>query len=487
MRVASDAAAGEAQRERDVLAGREVRDEVEALEHLPDPGPADPGDGALAAAGEGLTTDGDGAGGRSFEAGGAVEQGALARAGGAHDGGERARAEHERDAGEGVHDARSGAVGLGDLADLECVVVGVRGHVSTLGIRRVRSHGVRTTPEVVLVPPPYARRVPDYGHELEFGVFLPPDAVLAAETLELAQLADVLGYELVTVQDHPYQAKHLDAWTLLSAIAARTSAVRVAPNVANLPLRPPAVLAQAVATLDILSDGRAELGLGTGAFWDAIVAVGGPRRSPGEAVQALEEAIAIIRGAWGLDGNRTVDVDGEHYRVKGMHAGPVPLHDVQIWLGALKPRMLRLTGRLADGWLPSLGSVTPETMGEMNAVIDEAADRAGRGPQAVRRMLNVFGHHEYLRGPSAHMAERLAALTLEHGTSTFILGTEDPDELRRFAAEVIPAVRSTWSTVSAPVLRCPHRWLRRDEVPSRNQRRRPRSPPPPPTTAPASP
>ena len=124
MRAASDAAAGEAQRERHVLAGREVREEVEALEHLPDPGPADPGDGSFAAAGEGLATDGDGAGGRAFEAGGAVEQGALARAGGAHDGGERARAEHERDAGEGVHDARSGAIGLGDLADLECVVVG---------------------------------------------------------------------------------------------------------------------------------------------------------------------------------------------------------------------------------------------------------------------------------------------------------------------------------------------------------------------------
>jgi hypothetical protein len=286
--------------------------------------------------------------------------------------------------------------------------------------------------------------VPDYGHDLQFGVFLSPDAVAAARTLELAQLADVLGYELVTVQDHPYQAKHLDAWTLLAAIAARTSAVRVAPNVANLPLRPPAVLAQAVATLDIISDGRAELGLGAGAFWDAIVAVGGPRRSPGEAVQALEEGIAVIRGAWGVDGNRTVDLDGDFYRVKGMHAGPVPVHDVQIWLGALKPRMLRLTGRLADGWLPSLGYVTPDNLGEMNAVIDEAADRAGRGPQAVRRMLNIFGGHEYLQGGSAVMAERLAALTLEHGTSTFILGLDsrgDPDELRRFAAEVAPAVR----------------------------------------------
>ena len=330
--------------------------------------------------------------------------------------------------------------------------------------------------------------MPDYGHELEFGVFLSPDAVAAAETLEMAQLADVLGYDLVTVQDHPYQAKHLDAWTLLSAIAARTSAVRVAPNVASLPLRLPAVLAQSVATLDILSDGRAELGLGAGAFWDAIVAVGGPRRSPGEAVQALEEAIAIIRGAWGLDGNRTVDVDGEQYRVKGMHAGPMPLHDVQIWIGALKPRMLRLTGRLADGWLPSLGNVTPETMGEMNAVIDEAADRAGRGPQAVRRMLNVFGGHEYLRGPSAHMAERLAALTLEHGTSTFILGTDEPDELRRFAAEVMPAVRSlvdrerSGPSVPRPLVEEGRPLVEEGQVPSRNQP----SPPPPPTTAPAS-
>ncbi len=283
--------------------------------------------------------------------------------------------------------------------------------------------------------------MPDYGHHLEFGVFLSPDAVAAARTLELAQLADVLGYDLVTVQDHPYQAKHLDAWTLLSAIAARTSAVRVAPNVANLPLRPPAVLAQAVASLDILSDGRAELGLGAGSFWDAVVAAGGPRRTRGEAVDALEEAIAVIRGVWGSDGNRSVDLDGTYYQVKGMHAGPPPVHDIQIWIGALKPRMLRLTGRLADGWLPSLGYVTPENLGEMNTVIDEAADRAGRGPLAVRRMLNIFGNHEYLRGPSTVMAERLAALTLEHGTSTFILGSDDPDELQRFAAEVIPAVR----------------------------------------------
>ncbi len=301
----------------------------------------------------------------------------------------------------------------------------------------------------------------DYGHDLEFGVFLSPDAADAARTLELAQLADVLGLDLVTVQDHPYQAKHLDTWTLLSTIAARTSAVRVAPNVANLPLRQPVVLARSVATLDILSDGRAELGLGAGAFWDAIVAAGGSRLSPGEAVEALEEAITVIRAVWGRDGNRTVDVAGEHYRIKGLHAGPQPVHDPGIWIGALKPRMLRLTGRLADGWLPSLGRVEPSDLAGMNQVIDQAAVKAGRSPQAVRRMLNVFTGHAVMQGPSSAQAERLAGLALDHGVSTFILGSDDSDEISRFALEVAPAVRDLVDAARTGPPRWPPRWLRR--------------------------
>ena len=91
-----------------------------------------------------------------------------------------------------------------------------------------------------------------------------------------------LGLDLVTFQDHPYQGRFLDTWTLLSFVAAQTSNVRVAPNVANLPLRPPVVLARSVASLDILSRGRVELGLGAGAFWDGIAAVGGPRLTPGQ-------------------------------------------------------------------------------------------------------------------------------------------------------------------------------------------------------------
>ena len=144
--------------------------------------------------------------------------------------------------------------------------------------------------------------MPDYGRELQFGAFIPPIAAQAGEVLELARLADVVGLDLVTFQDHPYQPSFLDTWTLLAVVAAHTSSVRVAPNVANLPLRPPVVLARSVATLDVLSGGRVELGLGAGAFRDAIAALGGPKLSPRESVDALDEAIDVDPG--GLGGRR---------------------------------------------------------------------------------------------------------------------------------------------------------------------------------------
>ena len=283
----------------------------------------------------------------------------------------------------------------------------------------------------------------DYGHELQFGIFPSPDADRAEDVLAMSEAADVGGLDLVTIQDHPYQAKHLDALTLLSVIGARTTSVRVALNVANLPLRPPVVLARSIATLDRLTGGRVELGLGTGAFWDAIVAAGGPRRSPGEAVTALEEAIEVVRGVW--SGHGSVRVAAEHYRVQGLHAGPTPAHDVEIWLGAYKPRMLRVTGRLADGWLPSLGYAAPETLSAMNATIDEAAERAGRSPAAIRRLYNVHGRFGsgagFLAGGPRDWAEQLAEITLDQGMSTYILAVSSVEDVERFAAEVAPLTR----------------------------------------------
>jgi alkanesulfonate monooxygenase SsuD/methylene tetrahydromethanopterin reductase-like flavin-dependent oxidoreductase (luciferase family) len=285
----------------------------------------------------------------------------------------------------------------------------------------------------------------DYGHDLLFGTFLTPAADQASHLLELAALTDGLGLDLVTVQDHPYQAKFLDTWTLLSVIAAQTVNVRVAPNVANLPLRPPAVLARSAATLDILSGGRVELGLGAGAFWDAIAAVGGRKMTAREGVSALEEGIAVIRAMWDTRA-RSVRVDGQYHHVVGAHPGPAPLHDIEIWLGAYKPRMLAMTGRLADGWLPSHSYAGPETLGAMNRAVDEAALAAGREPAAIRRLYNIGGRfgadgRGFLDGSPSVWAEQLAELTLSEGMSAYILGSDDPDDIRRFANDVVPLVR----------------------------------------------
>src|SRR5712692_1674443 len=164
----------------------------------------------------------------------------------------------------------------------------------------------------------------DYGQPVRVGAFLVPEAT--ERPLQIAAAADELGFDLIGVQDHPYQRRFYDTWTLLTAIAMRTERVTVFPDVANLPLRPPAVLAKATASLDLLSGGRVELGLGAGGFWDAIKAMGGPVRTPGESVAALGEAIEVIRLMW--SGERGVRFDGKFYQLSGLNAGPAPAHPI---------------------------------------------------------------------------------------------------------------------------------------------------------------
>jgi alkanesulfonate monooxygenase SsuD/methylene tetrahydromethanopterin reductase-like flavin-dependent oxidoreductase (luciferase family) len=283
--------------------------------------------------------------------------------------------------------------------------------------------------------------VSDRGHPLRFGVFITPSAGDADRVVALAELADRSGLDLVTFQDHPYQPRFLDTWTLLSYVAARTERVHLAGNVLNLPLRPPSVLARSVASLDILSGGRAELGLGAGAFWDPIAAMGGPRRTPRESVEALEEAIDVIRALWDTDAGRGARIDGAHYRLEGAKPGPAPVHDVGIWLGAYKPRMLDLVGRKADGWLPSLAYLQPGDLAAGNARIDRAARAAGRDPSEIRRLLNV--------GPD-QAPDDLARLALEDRIDTFILTADDAASVERLAGEVAPAVRELVAAPPAP-------------------------------------
>ena len=275
-----------------------------------------------------------------------------------------------------------------------------------------------------------------------FGYFLVPNA--EAPLLETAQRVEQLGLDYVAVQDHPYQRRFVDTWALLAMIAARTTRLRMFPDVANLPLRPPALIAKAAATIDVLSGGRFELGLGAGAFWDAIEAYGGRRRSPGEALAALEEAIAVIRKVW--SGERNLRFQGEHYHLAGAQSGPVPAHPIGIWLGVYGPRALAMAGRLADGWVPSfrgdLGVIA-----EMTQRLDEAAAEVGRNPVDIRRILNVGGvitdgrSEGPFNGPADQWVDQLADLAVRHRFDTFILWAEADGQLERFAEEVVSGVR----------------------------------------------
>lgn len=285
---------------------------------------------------------------------------------------------------------------------------------------------------------------------LRFGYFPQPRADRLPELIRQVRWADANGLDLIGIQDHPYQRRFVDTFALLSHLAGITQRVTLFPDVAGLPLRGPVVIAKQAATIDLLSGGRFELGLGAGGFWEAIAAMGGPRRTPGEALLALREAIGVIRALW--TDERGLRVDGEHYRLAGVHGGPGPAHDVGIWIGGSGPRMMRLIGEAADGWVPSMAYVPLSALAERAAILDDAALGAGRDPHAIRRIYNISGAIQdtvdddptAIVGPPQMWVERLLMLAAEHRIDSFVLwprGDEDT-QLARFALEVAPQVRA---------------------------------------------
>ncbi len=261
-------------------------------------------------------------------------------------------------------------------------------------------------------------------------------------------VAEAAGLDLITFQDHPYNPQFLDTWTLIAYAASVTSRIHLAGNVLNLPLRDPVQLARATASLDRLSGGRIELGIGAGAFWDGIGAMGGKKLSAGQSIEALGEGIELMRELWAADEPTSVSIEGTHYRVEAAERGPAPAHEIGIWVGAYKPRILRLTGRLADGWLPSLGYLPdgPASLTAMNAEIDAAAIAAGRQPSEIRRMLNINGRflqqeRGLFQGPVETWARQIVELERDYGISTFILASDDPQTIALFGTVVAPMAR----------------------------------------------
>jgi alkanesulfonate monooxygenase SsuD/methylene tetrahydromethanopterin reductase-like flavin-dependent oxidoreductase (luciferase family) len=301
------------------------------------------------------------------------------------------------------------------------------------------------------------------GPNALFGISVVPLAAEHARIVEQVLIGERAGLDLVGIQDHPYQRRFLDTFLLIADLLARTSRLRFFPDVANLPMRGPTMIAKAAASLDVMSGGRFELGLGGGGFLDAVAGMGGPALTQADAADALEEAIPIIRAALDVGPERrVVRGPGPHYPVPGYPPGPPPVHRVEIWVGAYRPRGLRLIGRMADGWVPSFGSMGVDAFREASARIDDAAVAAGRDPDAIRRVYNIGGlvtdgqggdghggdgpgGDGPLDGPVSQWVETLSSWALDLGVDAFIYWPPDTANLERYVAEVVPAVREVLS------------------------------------------
>ena len=289
----------------------------------------------------------------------------------------------------------------------------------------------------------------------QFGVFLVPTANQPEELFRQAKIADEGGLDLLFIQDHPYQPRFFDTWTLLTALAMRTERIHLSPGVADLPLRLPSVLAKQAASLDVLTGGRVELGLGAGSYWDAIAAFGGPKREPAEAYAAYDDALHILRGLWESAG-RPFSYEGHVYTVRGAKFGPAPAHRIPIWAGAIGPKMLRLAGRMADGLFVTMAFFPPERMPEVHTLVDAGAREAGRSPEAIRRGNNIHGvirpgagrrsfpaEPGVLDGTAGHWADQLTTFYREARQDTFSFWANGDvvQQTEVFAKEVVPAVK----------------------------------------------
>jgi alkanesulfonate monooxygenase SsuD/methylene tetrahydromethanopterin reductase-like flavin-dependent oxidoreductase (luciferase family) len=290
---------------------------------------------------------------------------------------------------------------------------------------------------------------------VQFGVSLAPRTEDIDTIVKLAVAADDDGLDLLAIQDHPYVAEFLDTFSLIGHLLSRTTRITVFPDVANLPLRPPAMLAKAAATLDLLSGGRFELGLGGGASMDAVAAMGGSVLARRDALPALAEAIDVIRALWRSGEN--VHGGGEHYRVDGVDAGPAPAHAIGIWLGSIGPRALELTGRVADGWAaPIPNYLAHEDRAEAQDRIDAAARAAGRDPHTIRRLAQLPGTitddgdngppvgNDPIIGPPQRWVDTIDHFVRNLRYDTVIFWPDETSEtqVHRFTDEVIPGVRA---------------------------------------------
>jgi alkanesulfonate monooxygenase SsuD/methylene tetrahydromethanopterin reductase-like flavin-dependent oxidoreductase (luciferase family) len=220
------------------------------------------------------------------------------------------------------------------------------------------------------------------------------------QSLATAQSAEAAGFWGIGLGER-FDGS-LTGWTLATALAARTQRLHFFHTTLNVPYRYPYILAQEAAALDVISGGRIILCLGTGfePSRQNYLNAGLPFGTGGERLQDMKDVIAILRGVW--SGER-FSYRGRFYSVEDVAPSIRPVNGtVPIWIGAGGPRMLRLTGQIADGYMKNLGWGPVEDLRALNDTVSDAARAAGRDPYEVRRVMNLAGFVAHNEAELAH-------------------------------------------------------------------------------------
>lgn len=293
-------------------------------------------------------------------------------------------------------------------------------------------------------------------NRLRFGLAVSPSAAPDSDPVGDARRAEALGFDFISVSDHPCGTEpSYEVWTLLTWLAAATNRIHIAPRVLGVPYRSPAMVAKMAESLNRLSRGRLILGLGGGSADHEFRAFGLNVPSPRDKVDGLADAVEIIRGLWTTP---AFTYSGRIFHTDSADIAPRPDRRIPIWLGTFGNRSLAVTGRLADGWIPSYGYAPPESVGGLRTRIVEAARSAGRDPEEL-----TYAYHvpvQIGRGSSAapgvvagsadEVAERLASFTRLGFTALSLVpsGPDPREQAELLAREVVPAVRALLDPVS---------------------------------------
>jgi len=285
------------------------------------------------------------------------------------------------------------------------------------------------------------------------------------------------GFDFVWISDHlqdlSSSKSYFEGWTTLSDLAAETNRIRLCTVLMNNLFRQPSLLAKMSATLDVISGGRLNFGIGAGWYSEECAAYGIPFPKPIERMQRLEEAIEIIRGLWTRD---NVSFAGKYYTLKNANLNPKPVQKPHppIWTGSMygRSRMLRVIAKHADAWtISSLYLPTPMELQQVKETLDGYCRELGRDPNQIQQALGVgcviaedekkvrekaekfkpmsISVKDYsakqmrLEGTPQQLIEKLRTYT-NIGVTTFVMNFPDIttiEPVRLFSEKVMPALR----------------------------------------------